>query len=314
VIGIDLGSTFSRVAIYESDSPIYKSGKANLIPNANGQRASPSQSEERNSFEARKTELAEMKKVAEAYLGREVKSAVVTVPAHYDEAQRQVMQQAAELGGLDVLRVLSEPIAAALALNLHNFVMGEMNAVIFDQGGSSLDVTLLTIDSGMFEVRATKSSKHLGGQVFNKRVLGFMVEQLKEKTGIALETRQHENKAQWFQLHAEVERAKRALSSATSTSLSVDVNSTDTGEEERHTVALTRAEFEEMNQENMTAAVSLIQDVLDEAGVAKEEVLKVVLVGGSSSIPKMKELILAEVSVLSACMSVCKMKELILQR
>jgi molecular chaperone DnaK (HSP70) len=298
VIGIDLGSKFSRVAIYKRDSPIYKSGHAEIIPNTHGQPAIPSYNDHGNSFETRKIVMTEMKELAEAHLGKEVHHAVVTVPAGYNEIQRQELKDAAQIAGLNVLRVLSEPIAASLAFNLHNFICGgSMNAVVFDLGASTLDVTLLSIDSDVFEVLSTMSNSHLGGQDFTQQLLEHVVSEIKETTGVDMSTKEGADTDQWWKLQADVERAKIELSTATSTTLTTAVNSTQAagaGEIKTHTLKITRDLFEELTMPNLTTAVGLVQAVLDDAGVTKEEVLKVVLIGGSTHIPKIRELLTAE--------------------
>ncbi|VDD87706.1 unnamed protein product [Enterobius vermicularis] len=226
--------------------------------------------------------LGKMKEIAESYLGKEIKHAVVTVPAYFNDAQRQATKDAGTIAGLNVVRIINEPTAAAIAYGLDK-KEGERNILVFDLGGGTFDVSMLTIDNGVFEVLATNGDTHLGGEDFDQRVIEYFIKLYKKKTGkdIRKDTRAVQK------LRREVEKAKRALS--TQHQVRVEVESLYDGEDFSET--LTRAKFEELNMDLFRATLKPVQKVLEDSDLKKEDVHEIVLVGGSTRIPKVQQLI-----------------------
>ena len=229
--------------------------------------------------------LTKMKETAETYLGKEVKEAVVTVPAYFNDAQRQATKDAGAIAGLNVLRIINEPTAAAIAYGLGEggSGSGEKNILVFDLGGGTFDVSLLTVDSGVFEVLATAGDTHLGGEDFDNRVIQHLLKVFKRKEG--LDASGDERAIQ--KLRREVERAKRQLSTQHSTKVEIDA----LFEGRDFSETLTRARFEELNADLFKKTLAPVQRVLDDAGLKKGEVDEVVLVGGSTRIPKVQALL-----------------------
>lgn len=182
--------------------------------------------------------LVKMKEIAEAYLGKTVKNAVITVPAYFNDSQRQATKDAGVISGLNVLRIINEPTAAAIAYGLDKKGKGEKNILIFDLGGGTFDVSLLTIDEGVFEVKATAGDTHLGGEDFDNKIVEFCSADFLKKTGHDLRS----NARAMRRLRTQCERAKRVLSSATQASIEVD----SLYESEDYNCTLTRAKFEEL--------------------------------------------------------------------
>ncbi|WKY16166.1 hypothetical protein Q1695_001112 [Nippostrongylus brasiliensis] len=226
--------------------------------------------------------LTKMKEIAESYLGKEVKHAVVTVPAYFNDAQRQATKDAGTIAGLNVVRIINEPTAAAIAYGLDK-KEGERNILVFDLGGGTFDVSMLTIDNGVFEVLATNGDTHLGGEDFDQRVMEYFIKLYKKKTGKDL---RKDNRAVQ-KLRREVEKAKRALSTQHQTK--VEVEAIYDGEDFSET--LTRAKFEELNMDLFRATLKPVQKVLEDSDLKKEDVHEIVLVGGSTRIPKVQQLI-----------------------
>ncbi|KAK6033411.1 putative chaperone protein DnaK [Ostertagia ostertagi] len=226
--------------------------------------------------------LTKMKEIAESYLGKEVKHAVVTVPAYFNDAQRQATKDAGTIAGLNVVRIINEPTAAAIAYGLDK-KEGERNILVFDLGGGTFDVSMLTIDNGVFEVLATNGDTHLGGEDFDQRVMEYFIKMYKKKTGKDL--RKDNRSVQ--KLRREVEKAKRALS--TQHQVKVEVESILDGED--FSESLTRAKFEELNMDLFRATLKPVQKVLEDSDLKKEDVHEIVLVGGSTRIPKVQQLI-----------------------
>ncbi|KAH7714104.1 heat shock 70 kD protein cognate [Aphelenchoides avenae] len=226
--------------------------------------------------------LGKMKEIAESYLGYEVKNAVVTVPAYFNDAQRQATKDAGTIAGLNVVRIINEPTAAAIAYGLDK-KEGERNILVFDLGGGTFDVSLLTIDNGVFEVLATNGDTHLGGEDFDQRVMEYFIKLYKKKTGKDL--RKDHRAVQ--KLRREVEKAKRALS--VQHQVRVEVESIFDGEDFSET--LTRAKFEELNMDLFRGTLKPVQKVLEDADMKKEDVHEIVLVGGSTRIPKVQQLL-----------------------
>ncbi|CAB3400370.1 unnamed protein product [Caenorhabditis bovis] len=226
--------------------------------------------------------LTKMKEIAEAYLGKEVKNAVVTVPAYFNDAQRQATKDAGTIAGLNVVRIINEPTAAAIAYGLDK-KEGERNILVFDLGGGTFDVSMLTIDNGVFEVLATNGDTHLGGEDFDQRVMEYFIKLYKKKTGKDI----RKDKRAVQKLRRECEKAKRALS--TQHQVKVEVESLFEGEDFSET--LTRAKFEELNMDLFRATLKPVQKVLEDSDLKKEDVHEIVLVGGSTRIPKVQQLI-----------------------
>jgi len=226
--------------------------------------------------------LQKMKEIAESYLGKEVTHAVVTVPAYFNDAQRQATKDAGTISGLNVVRIINEPTAAAIAYGLDK-KEGERNILVFDLGGGTFDVSLLTIDNGVFEVLATNGDTHLGGEDFDQRTMEYFIKLIKKKSGKDL---RKDNRAVQ-KLRREVEKAKRALS--VQHQVKVEVESLIDGEDFSET--LTRAKFEELNMDLFRGTLKPVQKVLEDADLKKEDVHEIVLVGGSTRIPKVQQLL-----------------------
>ncbi|KAM0754768.1 Cro r II [Meredithblackwellia eburnea MCA 4105] len=227
--------------------------------------------------------LGKMKETAETYLGKKVTSAVVTVPAYFNDAQRQATKDAGTIAGLNVLRVVNEPTAAAIAYGLDK-TGGERNIIVYDLGGGTFDVSLLSIDDGVFEVLATAGDTHLGGEDFDNRVIDHFVKLWKRKHDGQDITK---NLRTMGKLKREVEKAKRTLSSQMSVKL--EIESFFEGEDLSET--LTRAKFEELNIDLFRKTMKPVEQVLKDANFKKEQVDDIVLVGGSTRIPKVQELL-----------------------
>jgi len=230
--------------------------------------------------------LGKMKETAEAYLGEPVKHAVVTVPAYFNDAQRQATKDAGTIAGLKVARVINEPTAAAIAHGLDKVGSGdkEENVLVFDLGGGTFDVTLLTIDNGVFEVRATSGDTHLGGEDFDQRLMAHCVEQFKRKhKGMDVS----EDPKALQRIRKQCELAKRALSSATQTTL--DVDAVHQGID--LSLPISRAKFEELCADLFKRTLKPVARVLKDAGLTKKDVDQVVLVGGSTRVPKVQQLL-----------------------
>jgi L1 cell adhesion molecule like protein len=227
--------------------------------------------------------LGKMKETAETYLGKEIKNAVVTVPAYFNDSQRQATKDAGLIAGLNVLRIIIEPTAAAIAYGLDTKGPAVRNILIFDLGGGTFDVTLLTIDDNIFEVKATAGDTHLGGEDFDNRMVNHFVQEFKRKhnkdiTGNARALRR---------LRTACERAKRTLSSTAQAS--VEIESLFEGVD--FFTSITRARFEELNADLFAGCLAPVEQVLKDARIPKDKVHEVVLVGGSTRIPKVQELL-----------------------
>jgi len=226
--------------------------------------------------------LTKMKETAEAFLGKTIVNAVVTVPAYFNDAQRQATKDAGTIAGLNVLRIINEPTAAAIAYGLDKKAK-ERNILVYDLGGGTFDVSILTIDEGVFEVLATNGDTHLGGEDFDQRVMDYFLKLIKKKNKVDLK----DNKRALAKLRREIEKAKRALSSVHQTQ--VEIESLIDGED--FSESLTRARFEDLNNDLFRKTLKPVQKVLSDAGMKKNEIDDIVLVGGSTRIPKVQELI-----------------------
>jgi len=226
--------------------------------------------------------LTKMKSIAEKYLGQEVKHAVITVPAYFNDSQRQSTKDAGMISGLNVLRIINEPTAAAIAYGLDK-KKSERNILVFDLGGGTFDVSLLTIDDSVFEVIQTNGDTHLGGEDFDNRVLDYMSKLIKKKHSTDITV----NKSAIQKLKTEIEKAKRTLSSSVQTSIEIEelVEGVDFKEN------LTRAKFEELNMDLFKKTMTPVEKVMTDGGMKKTEIHDVVLVGGSTRIPKIQQLI-----------------------
>merc|ERR1719399_1586966 len=223
-----------------------------------------------------------MKEIAESYLGKTVKNAVITVPAYFNDSQRQATKDAGVIPGLNVLRIINEPTAAAIAYGLDK-KGSEKNVLIFDLGGGTFDVSLLTIEEGIFEVKATAGDTHLGGEDFDNRMVEYFVQEFKRKNRKDL----GDNQRALRRLRTACERAKRTLSS--STQAHIEIDSLFEGIDFNSTI--TRARFEDMNMDYFRKCMDPVEKVLKDAKVSKSQVHEVVLVGGSTRIPKIQSML-----------------------
>lgn len=228
--------------------------------------------------------LIKMKELAENYLGEEVKNAVVTVPAYFNDAQRASTMDAGKIAGLNILRIINEPTAAAIAYGLENKSSEEKNILIFDLGGGTFDVSLLSIDEGIFEVAATAGDTHLGGEDFDTNMVKHFMKEFKKKNrGKDLAG----NARALRRLRTSCERAKRTLSSATQAYIEIDAlyDGID------FNASISRAKFEEINMALFRKTMEPVERVIKDAKISKASVDEIVLVGGSSRIPKIQELL-----------------------
>ncbi|XP_030069884.1 heat shock-related 70 kDa protein 2 [Microcaecilia unicolor] len=229
--------------------------------------------------------LTKMREIAEAYLGKKVPNAVVTVPAYFNDSQRQATKDAGTIAGLNVLRIINEPTAAAIAYGLDKkgTGAGEKNVLIFDLGGGTFDVSILTIEDGIFEVKSTAGDTHLGGEDFDNRMVTHFVEEFRRKHKKDIS----QNKRAVRRLRTACERAKRTLSSSTQASIEIDslFEGTD------FYTSITRARFEELNADLFRGTLDPVEKALRDAKMDKGQVKEIVLVGGSTRIPKIQKLL-----------------------
>ena len=319
IIGIDLGTTNSCVAVMEGGKPV-------VIANSEGQRTTPSvvaftKSGERLVGEPAKRQavtnadrtissikrhmgtdykvtidgkdytpqeisamiLQKLKADAESYLGETVTEAVITVPAYFNDAQRQATKDAGRIAGLDVKRIINEPTAAALAYGLDN--EGEQKIMVYDLGGGTFDVSLIEIGDGVIEVLATSGNNHLGGDDFDKKLMDYMIEDFKSKEGIDLS----KDTMALQRINVAAEQAKKELSSAGKTTNNLPYI-TATAEGPKHfEMELTRAKFDEITADLVEKTAEPVKNALSDAGVSASELGKVLLVGGSTRIPAVQE-------------------------
>lgn len=228
--------------------------------------------------------LVKMKETAEAYLGKKVKDAVITVPAYFNDSQRQATKDAGAIAGLNVMRIINEPTAAALAYGLDKNLKGERNVLIFDLGGGTFDVSILTIDEGsLFEVRATAGDTHLGGEDFDNRLVSHLAEEFKRKYKKDLRG----NARALRRLRTAAERAKRTLSSSTEANIEIDA----LYEGIDFYTKVSRARFEELCADLFRGTLHPVEKCLQDAKLDKGAIHDVVLVGGSTRIPKIQSLL-----------------------
>lgn len=227
--------------------------------------------------------LAEMKKTAESYLGHKVTKAVITVPAYFNDSQRASTKDAARICGLEVLRIINEPTAAALAYGLDKKCDGEKNVLIFDLGGGTFDVSLLTLDDGLFEVKATAGDTHLGGEDFDSRMVTHLINEFKRKEKVDVSN----NHRAVRRLRTACEKAKRTLSASSSANIEIDA----LYEGKDFYTSITRARFEELCADLFRGCLDPVEKVLRDAKMDKSSVHEVVLVGGSTRIPKIQKML-----------------------
>lgn len=321
VIGIDLGTTNSVVAVMEGGEPI-------VITNQEGSRLTPSvvgfaKNGERLVGQLAKRQavsnpertissikrhmgsdykvtiddksytpqeisamvLQKLKADAEAYLGETVKQAVITVPAYFTDSQRQATKDAGAIAGLDVLRIINEPTAAALAYGVDKDEEGKV--LVFDLGGGTFDVSILELGDGVFEVKATSGNNHLGGDDFDQRVMNWMIEEFKKETGIDLSN----DKMADQRLKEAAEKAKIELSGVMSTNINLPFITADATGPKHLDLTLTRAKFEELTRDLVEATIEPTRKALADSGLSVNEIDKILLVGGSSRIPAVQEAI-----------------------
>jgi L1 cell adhesion molecule like protein len=227
--------------------------------------------------------LVKMKETAEAYLGKTVTDAVITVPAYFNDSQRQATKDAGTISGLNVLRIINEPTAAAIAYGLDKKVTGERNVLIFDLGGGTFDVSILTIEDGIFEVKATSGDTHLGGEDFDQRMVNHFIQEFKRKHKKDIA----DNKRAVRRLRTACERAKRTLSTATQANIEID----SLAEGIDFYTSITRARFEELCADLFRGTLEPVEKALRDSKLDKAGVHDIVLVGGSTRIPKVQKLL-----------------------
>ena len=225
--------------------------------------------------------LIKMKEIAEAYLGKEVKNAVITVPAYFNDSQRQSTKDAGAIAGLNVLRIINEPTAAAIAYGLDK--KDEQNVLIFDLGGGTFDVSILSIDEGVFEVKATAGDTHLGGEDFDNRMVDYCLQEIKKKYKKDIT----DNHRALRRLRTACERAKRTLSSSTNANIEIDslMDGLD------YNTTISRAKFEDMNMDYFRKCMEPVDKVIQDSKLSKSQIHEIVLVGGSTRIPKVQQLL-----------------------
>jgi len=227
--------------------------------------------------------LIKMREIAEAYLGKNVKDAVITVPAYFNDSQRQATKDAGAIAGMNVMRIINEPTAAAIAYGLDKKKSGECNILIFDLGGGTFDVSLLTLDDGIFEVKATAGDTHLGGEDFDNRMVTYFVDEFKRKYKHDISKNQRAVR----RLRTACERAKRTLSSSTQASIEID----SLYEGVDFYTSITRARFEELCIDLFRKCIGPVEQVLRDSKLDKKSIQEIVLVGGSTRIPKVQQLL-----------------------
>ncbi len=322
VIGIDLGTTNSCVAVLEA-------GTATVIANAEGNRTTPSvvafkngeiivgdaakrqivtnpntissikrlmgtsekvtaEGKEYTPEEISAMILSDLKKTAESYLGEKVTRAVITVPAYFNDAQRQATKNAGKIAGLEVERIINEPTAAALAYGLDKDNAEQI--LVYDLGGGTFDVSILELGDGVFEVKSTSGNNHLGGDDFDHRIVEYLLETFKKENGIDLS----KDKMAMQRLRDAAEKAKKDLSGVTTTQISLPFISQGENGPLHLEVSLTRAKFEELVDDLVQSTLTPVRNALKDAKLKASDIDKVLLVGGSTRIPKVQELIQKE--------------------
>lgn len=240
--------------------------------------------------------LGKMKETAEAYLGTTVNNAVITVPAYFNDSQRQATKDAGKIAGLEVLRILNEPTAAALAYGLDKNTSGEQNVLVFDLGGGTFDVSILSLEDGIFEVKATGGNTHLGGEDFDNILVKHCTEEFKRKYKKDLTNNQRSMR----RLQNACENAKRTLSASTTASINID----SLFEGYDFDINISRARFENLCGSLFNSTLHTVEQVMKDAKMAKSQINEIILVGGSSRIPKIQELLTTYFNGKELCKSV----------
>jgi len=227
--------------------------------------------------------LVKMKEIAEVYLGKTVSSAVITVPAYFNDSQRQATKDAGSISGLNVLRIINEPTAAAIAYGLDRQSDGVKNILIFDLGGGTFDVSLLSLDEGVFQVKATNGHTHLGGEDFDNKLVDYCMADFKKKTKQDIS----KNARALRRLRTQCEKAKRLLSSATTAPIECET----LADGEDYNTNISRAKFEELCIDLFQQCMPPVENVLKDSKIGKSEINEIVLVGGSTRIPKIQSML-----------------------
>jgi molecular chaperone DnaK len=230
--------------------------------------------------------LIKMKETAEAYVGKPVKEAIITVPAYFNDAQRQATKDAGRIAGLEVKRIINEPTAAALAYGLDKAQQNKIIAV-YDLGGGTFDISILELSSGVFEVKATNGDTSLGGEDFDNKLQRHLIDEFKKQTGIDVSN----DKRVLQRLKEAAEKAKIELSSTAQTDIDLPYLSADSSGPKHLKLKLTRAKFESMMEEFLNKTLKPCENCLKDSGVAKEKIDEVILVGGMTRMPKVQELV-----------------------
>ena len=325
IIGIDLGTTNSCVAVYDG-------GEAKVITNPEGMRTTPSvvafkngdiivgqkaknqmvtnkdtissikrkmgtsekvsaNGKEYSPEEVSAMILGDLKKTAEAYLGETVTKAVITVPAYFNDAQRQATKNAGKIAGLEVERIINEPTAAALAYGLDKQDKNQ-TVVVYDLGGGTFDVSILELGDGVFEVKSTSGNNHLGGDDFDERVMDYIVSEFKKETSVDLT----KDKMAMQRVKDAAEKAKKDLSGMTTTEISLPFISQGTDGPIHLNMSLTRAKFEDLISDLVESTTEPVRKALKDANLSAKDIDKVLLVGGSTRIPCVQELVKKELN------------------
>ena len=273
-----IGSNFKEISKEAEKMPYQvKKGKSDrVIIEANNKEYSPQ--------EIAATVLQNLKKTAEAYLGTEVKKAVITVPAYFNDSQRQATKEAGEIAGLEVLRIINEPTAAALAYGLDKKDKDQKVAV-YDLGGGTFDVSILEIGNGVFEVLSTNGDTHLGGDNFDEKIIDWIINEFKSESGIDLS----KDPMAYQRVREAAEKAKVELSSSTETEINLPYLTMDASGPKHYVGKLSRAKFESMCEDLITRSLEPCKKAVSDAGIKWEDIDEVLLVGGSTRIPKVQE-------------------------
>ena len=320
IIGIDLGTTNSCVAVYDG-------GEAKVITNPEGMRTTPSvvafkngdiivgqkaknqmvtnkdtissikrkmgtsekvsaNGKEYSPEEVSAMILGDLKKTAEAYLGETVNKAVITVPAYFNDAQRQATKNAGKIAGLEVERIINEPTAAALAYGLDKQDKNQ-TVLVYDLGGGTFDVSILELGDGVFEVKSTSGNNHLGGDDFDERVMDYIVSEFKKESGVDLT----KDKMAMQRVKDAAEKAKKDLSGMTTTEISLPFISQGEDGPIHLNMSLTRAKFEDLISDLVESTTEPVRKALKDAGLTAKDIDKVLLVGGSTRVPCVQELV-----------------------
>ena len=235
--------------------------------------------------------LQNLKATAEAYLGEKVTEAVITVPAYFNDAERQATKDAGKIAGLDVKRIINEPTAAALAYGIDKDSSKEQTILVYDLGGGTFDVSILQLADGTYEVLSTAGNNRLGGDDFDNRVVKYLVEEFKKSNGVDLST----NKSAMFRLKIEAEKAKKALSGMTQADINIPFIAVDAeGSPVHFDMVLTRAKFEELIRDLVESTTNAVRQALRDAKIKASDLDQVLLVGGSTRIPAVQELVRRE--------------------